>query len=156
MKRELQLNGEKVSVEVLSKDSKRIALNWQGKEWQFELITRQGKTVVLRDQHGVQHRLQVDGDLVVGDNREAIFSTGAHTSKATKAGGGDMSAPMPGKVFKVLVSAGDAVKAGQTLLILEAMKMEHAIKANKDGKVKKIFFKEGDLVQGGMTLAELE
>lgn len=64
--------------------------------------------------------------------------------------------PMPGKVFKVLVKAGDEVKKGTPLLVLEAMKMEHTIKANIDGKIKKVFFKEGEMVQGGVILVEFE
>ena len=55
----------------------------------------------------------------------------------------EIGAPMPGKVFKLMVSVGDEVKAGDTLLSTEAMKMETNIKAKEDGKVKDILFKEG-------------
>jgi pyruvate carboxylase subunit B len=63
---------------------------------------------------------------------------------------------MPGKIFKILKSQDSEVKKGETILILEAMKMEHAIRSDKDGKVKKIFFNVGELVQGGVILAEVE
>jgi len=63
---------------------------------------------------------------------------------------------MPGKIFRVLVKAGDVVKAGQTLLVLEAMKMEHAIKAPLDGKVKQVLFAEGQQVSGGAALVTME
>lgn len=156
MKRELQLNGQKVSVEVHRKTPQSVSLNWQGQEITFEIVARHARQLVLRDQAGLMHRLQIDGNGVVGNGLDAEFSTTAPTAKGSAKGGSDMSAPMPGKVFKVLVAAGDKVQTGQTIMILEAMKMEHAIKAPKEGIVKKLFFKEGDLVQGGKPLAELE
>ena len=63
---------------------------------------------------------------------------------------------MPGKIFKIVKDAGTEVKKGEPILILEAMKMEHSIRSDKDGKVKKIFYKVGELVQGGVILAEVE
>ena len=68
----------------------------------------------------------------------------------------EVRSPMPGTVTAVAVGNGDHVEAGQTVLTVEAMKMEHSIRSDKDGKVKKINFKVGELVQGGVTLAEVE
>ncbi|AIU70642.1 pyruvate carboxylase [Thermococcus eurythermalis] len=66
-----------------------------------------------------------------------------------------VTAPMPGKVVRILVSEGQEVKTGQGLLVLEAMKMENEIPAPKDGVVKKIYVKEGDAVNTGDPLIEL-
>jgi len=65
-------------------------------------------------------------------------------------------APMNGTIVDILVNAGDSVGAGDTLLIMEAMKMEHAIKAPTDGKVTEIFYSKGDLVDGGSSLLAFE
>lgn len=65
-------------------------------------------------------------------------------------------APMPCTLVKVNFKAGDAVKAGQPIVILEAMKMETVIKAKQDGKVKAIKFKEGEFVHAGKLIVELE
>ncbi len=67
-----------------------------------------------------------------------------------------LSAPMPGVVTRVLARAGDAVTKGQPLVALEAMKMEHLIRAPRDGRVKFVHAEVGAMVQGGATLAELE
>ncbi|HKR66320.1 MAG TPA: acetyl-CoA carboxylase biotin carboxyl carrier protein subunit, partial [Thermoanaerobaculia bacterium] len=64
-------------------------------------------------------------------------------------------APMPGAVLKILVKAGDVVKRGAPLLILEAMKMEHPIVAPRDGTVASVNCKEGELVQPGVELVTL-
>jgi biotin carboxyl carrier protein len=65
------------------------------------------------------------------------------------------SAPMPGVVLKILVKVGDVVTKGTPLVILEAMKMEHAIVAHTDGTVSAINCKEGELVQPGVDLVTL-
>lgn len=66
-----------------------------------------------------------------------------------------ITTPMPGKIIKVLVKAGDAVKADQPLLIMEAMKMEHVMRAAADGTVGEVWCAEGDQVGDGHVLIEL-
>ncbi len=65
---------------------------------------------------------------------------------------GNIVSPMPGKVFKILVAAGQSVAAGQDVLIVEAMKMEHALKAPFAGRVEACFVKEGEQVELGQKL----
>jgi 3-methylcrotonyl-CoA carboxylase alpha subunit len=76
----------------------------------------------------------------------------AHRHHAT----GGLEAPMPGKVIAVKVEAGQAVIRGQELLVVEAMKMENAIRAPRDGRVKSVSAKVGDAVSPGTVLVELE
>jgi len=66
--------------------------------------------------------------------------------------GGRLTAPMPGKIIQVLASAGETVKRGQPLLVLEAMKMEHSIAAPADGVVEHVNYEAGDLVEEGAQL----
>ncbi len=68
---------------------------------------------------------------------------------------GRLTAPMPGKLVSFAVKAGDAVKAGQTLAVMEAMKMEHTIAAPKDGMVAEILYAAGDQVAEGAELIKL-
>ena len=69
---------------------------------------------------------------------------------------GGLSAPMPGVVTKVMVVVGDEVTRGQPLLALEAMKMEHLIRAPREGRVKRVGASPGQMVQAGAELVELE
>ncbi len=71
------------------------------------------------------------------------------------AGEGEIPAPLAGTVFKILVAEGDAVKAGQVVLVLEAMKMETEIQAPADGTVAKILVEEREAVQGGQGLIKI-
>lgn len=69
--------------------------------------------------------------------------------------GGKVMSPMPGKVVKVLVKAGQAVKNGDGLVVVEAMKMENEFKAHADGVIKAVHVKAGDTVEGGQMLLEM-
>ncbi|AKX50485.1 acetyl/propionyl/methylcrotonyl-CoA carboxylase subunit alpha [Thiopseudomonas alkaliphila] len=69
---------------------------------------------------------------------------------------GGLTAPMNGSIVRVLVEPGQAVEEGATLVVLEAMKMEHSIRAPHAGTVQNIFCAEGDMVTDGMVLVELD
>ena len=69
---------------------------------------------------------------------------------------GGLAAPMPGVITKVMVVVGDEVTRGQPLLALEAMKMEHLIRAPREGRVKRVGASPGQMVQAGAELVELE
>ena len=68
---------------------------------------------------------------------------------------GGMSAPMPGTVLEILVKQGQRVREGQTLLVMEAMKMEHRIQAPRAGEVTRLYYSVGDRVDMGATLVEI-
>ena len=67
-----------------------------------------------------------------------------------------LTAPMPGKVVRVLVAPGDAVEAGQGLVVVEAMKMENELRAAKAGRVVSVSVTEGQSVDAGAVLAVVE
>jgi 3-methylcrotonyl-CoA carboxylase alpha subunit len=69
---------------------------------------------------------------------------------------GGLEAPMPGKVIAVKAAPGQAVKKGDELLVVEAMKMENAIRAPRDGTVRSVAARVGDMVGPGAVLVELE
>ena len=72
------------------------------------------------------------------------------------AAGEGLSAPMPATVIRVIAEPGREVKRGETLLLLEAMKMELPVRAPRDGKVKALHCQAGQLVQPGVPLVDLE
>ena len=75
---------------------------------------------------------------------------------AASAGDKDVISPMPGKIFKILVSPGQAVQEGETVLVLEAMKMENDIVAPASGTVDKVLVNTGDMVETDAVLITLK
>jgi len=113
------------------------------------LRTDSGQHIAHVAKDGQERFVHVDGTtvtLTVPDQRRSRGRTGAS---------GDLTAQMPGQVREVAVSIGDSVEKGQTLVILEAMKMEIRIAAPDDGTVKAVHVKAGDVVERGQTLVEV-
>lgn len=94
----------------------------------------------------------VTGLAPVGGNSDAA---GSSSASAAATGGDPVPSPLAGNIFKIAVSPGQQVKAGDTLIVLEAMKMETNISASRDGTVTSITAKEGDKVTVGDTLVFL-
>ncbi|HWQ31639.1 MAG TPA: biotin/lipoyl-containing protein [Blastocatellia bacterium] len=82
--------------------------------------------------------------------RSGAGSAGAGGGRAT------LTAPMPGKVVRVLKAAGDEVESGQGVLVVEAMKMQNEVQSPKAGKVIELRVTEGQTVNAGETLAVIE
>ncbi len=77
-------------------------------------------------------------------------------TKKPSVGASKVNAPLPGNIFKVLVSEGDVIKKGDVLLIMEAMKMENNVLAEKDGTIASIKVSVGDAVLQNDVLIEME
>ena len=92
----------------------------------------------------------VRGDRFEVDLKDAV--KGGVLGKAAPTGPLKLMAPMPGKIVKVLVSVGDSVEAGRGVLVMEAMKMENELKANRSGTVEAIRVTEGQAVEMGALL----
>lgn len=94
------------------------------------------------------------GAIVIGGSSGAI--TVPSTASVQGASANAVVAPLAGSVTKVLVSEGDAIDAGQVLLVLEAMKMENVIKSAGDGVVRRIHAVEGAAVEKAQLLLSFE
>jgi acetyl-CoA/propionyl-CoA/long-chain acyl-CoA carboxylase, biotin carboxylase, biotin carboxyl carrier protein len=112
-----------------------------------------GPVRLLVEVNGRRVPVNVWGDEVRGPPRPPTESTHGHAG----AGAGEViAAPMQGTILQVLVEAGQEVEAGQTVCILEAMKMENHIVATREGKVMDVAVSKGDVVDTGQPLAVLE
>ncbi len=119
--------------------------------------------------NGRTYEVEVEaGKAMLLDEYEAIVPSAPATPEAapvaiaptspravTPVAGETVNAPMPGTILKVNVTEGQAVKAGDVLCVLEAMKMENEIKAPKDGKVAQILTTKGANVETGAALVVL-
>lgn len=99
--------------------------------------------------NGVSYSFSIETPFSLQRKKVLISQTSESTTIRLKS-------PMPGKILDVMVKTGDSVKAGDTLLILEAMKMQNAILASTKGIIKKVLVKEGDATSKSDLLIELE
>ena len=94
--------------------------------------------------------------VVEADGQATEFALTSRGSVGAAAGSGAITAPMPGRVTSVEISAGDRVEKGQRLLTLEAMKMEHALTAPFDGTIAELNAAAGAQVSEGQLLVKVE
>jgi 3-methylcrotonyl-CoA carboxylase alpha subunit len=109
-------------------------------------VERVGTYLLVRDGRA-RLRLKLVSGLARGGRFSEVQPATAHDV---------VRAPMPGRIVRLLVQPGSQVKANQTILILEAMKIEHLVSAPRDGVVETVRFQEGDQVEQGAALIELE
>ena len=121
------------------------------------LLAREGAAYSIRlGEQSMHGKVRRDGELfhvfINGEHHGFTYNDPmAHAGEA-EAAGGRLTAPMPGKVVAVMVEAGQEVKKGTPLVIMEAMKMEHTIAAPGDGLVKEVLYAVGDQVADGAPL----
>jgi biotin carboxyl carrier protein len=111
--------------------------SWDGKKWFKMTQLSAGETVVSNTMTYKMYR---------GFKPSGLFTGGA----------GALVTQMPGKVVKLMVKVGDKVEKGQTILILEAMKMENEIKAGASGVLKSLLVQPGQALEQGVLMAEIE
>jgi 3-methylcrotonyl-CoA carboxylase alpha subunit len=130
-------------------------------------VTEVAPGELLLEQDGRRRRLFVAVD---GDVRWVFFEGQTYRLEEVREGskrfervrrgsgahGGSLSAPMPATVLRIQTSPGAVVKKGETLLVLEAMKMELPLRSPHDGTIEAIHCREGELVQPGVSLVEFK
>ncbi|MDP1832703.1 MAG: biotin/lipoyl-containing protein [Geothrix sp.] len=166
MKRTLILGKDSQDVELLHQDGV-TTLVWEGESHAIDILElepgcysmlMEGRSVEVRldqakapdsDTHAYRAMLY-DGayEFALVDPRRALLAN----SGAAGAGGGVLASPMPGKIVKLLVKPGDPVQEGQTLLVMEAMKMQNELKTSTTGTVMTVHVQEGATVETGAIL----
>lgn len=123
------------------------------------LTLKGGNACLIRDGHLTNFLLSSNNKgldvFLHGEHIEVSVATHSPEND-NSASGRHYNAPMNGRIVSVNVSKGDSVKEGDTLLVMEAMKMEHRIRAHEDGVIAAIDIAAGDLVSEGQTLVALE
>ena len=133
----LKINGNDYTVDINEVEGQEIKLNVNGTPY-----------VVTVDQEIKQQKKTV----VSSPRPQAAPTAAAPKAATTAAAGAKVTTPLPGTILDVFVNVGDAVKAGQTVVLLEAMKMENNIEADTAGTVKEVKVRKGDSVLEGDVL----
>ena len=143
----VSLDGVERVVEAIALGDHRWSLRFPDSGAQHAVVVTPG-----REPGGVD--VLVDGLSIPARLRQA----GRDAAKASGGprGAGKVTAPMPGKVVKVLVTVGQQVTARQGVAVIEAMKMENELRAGRDGTVRDVLVAEGTLVDAGAPLVVIE
>lgn len=167
MSYQVKIDGEERTIEILSSDKDKLKVKVGDRIYDLDVleaepgifsIVSQGKNYNVQLVPTALKKYKVETpeetlevEIVDAESRYLKNQKGHEDDDADY-----ISTPMPGQVVKILVEEGQAVKGGETLIIVSAMKMESEYKATKDRVVKKILVKEGDKIDGDQHLILFE
>ncbi|MDH5580939.1 MAG: hypothetical protein OEY33_03470 [Bdellovibrionales bacterium] len=163
MKKKLVIDGLEYEIELHSQDADSVKFSFNDKVYWFDKKGEELNHNIL-DHEGIHTQIfhasssQIPGLVYLchnGNSYELEVPTKGRVKKKSDEQG-HMLSPMPGKIIKVFKEVGDQVEKGEPILVLEAMKMEHTIKANCNGQIEKIYFEEGQLVDGQVELVDIK
>lgn len=148
------LNGKSYSVDAHTMPSLIVSALIDGKSYDLDVDDKDQTKDPLDGKMSIRVRGRVIRLEMLEERRkkmkDAQMSVFSHHEQR------EIKAPMPGKVLRCLVSVNEAVKKGQGLVVMEAMKMENELSSPKDGFVKAILCKEGSAVENQATLLVIE
>jgi 3-methylcrotonyl-CoA carboxylase alpha subunit len=136
----LRIGGRELRGAAALADDGRLAVELDGERWRAGVVAL-GDQLHLSTPHG-RFQVQRIDPLAIAAAEDEL--------------GDVLTAPMPGRIVRQLIAAGDRVGRGAPLLVLEAMKMEHTIVAPGDGRVAELRYAEGDQVEEGAVLLDFE
>ena len=142
----IRLDGEALSADAVKIGANTISILLGGQS--FEVYVSRAVDGLLK--------LQTGGLEFAASVEDPRAWRGRKHGAAEAEGRQQVVAPMPGKVIRLLVKAGDVVEAGQGLVVVEAMKMQNEIRSPKRGKVERVLAREGQTVNAGEVLAWVE
>jgi biotin carboxyl carrier protein len=165
---EIKLEHRTARIELLNRAGSKVLLAVDDRKYELDVVmVEKGVYSILYHGHSYNVEL-IEGE----SNKEYIVNTFARSfvaeiidaetkylqnrlQRTEHKGENDISSPMPGKVVKIPVSVGENVASGQTLIVVEAMKMQSEFKASADRIVKEILVKEGDTVNAHQIMIKL-
>jgi biotin carboxyl carrier protein len=146
----ISVNGKPADIDISQIDNAQFHVLHQHRSYNVMLVdlNREEKTATLRV-NGNDYNVSVKNNMDL-----LLLKLGMNNLSSNKIN--EIKAPMPGKVFDTQIQQGTVLKKGDTVLILEAMKMENVLKAPGDGIVKEVKIKKGDTVEKNQVLIIME
>lgn len=169
MKLELKINGRRATVKKIKQAGSILTVSVDDKIYEVDLykvspveysIINKGTSYNVEVIESMDKNLfnvntffnEYDIEVIDERRKHSAFRSQSELENSSNS----VLSPMPGKVVKVLVNPGDKVVAGQTIIVLSAMKMENEFKAGRDGTVSKVPVKEGDVVDTHQLLVSFK
>lgn len=158
MKKILIINGQEIEIELISLNGNSVKFEYQGQTHEFSLSFKEQDLHILKNASNRLFRINSPekGVFITDDRVFTHQENKQEQSTSTEVASGKLTAPLPGKVIKVVRKIGEDIAPGDEILVLEAMKMEHRICASTKGVLKKLNVVVGDTVDEGFLLAVVE
>lgn len=141
---------------------KKFKFTIRGNEYEVEIKDFEGDVAKI-EVNGTEYEIEVHQEPVkttktptLVRSNVAVDRKDSKIKKTVSNRAYELKAPLPGSIFKILMNVGDEVKKGDTIMIMEAMKMENNIQSEKAGKIVAMKVKEGDSVLQNDVLVEIE
>ena len=165
---EVQIGKRIAAIELVEKDGNSVKLRIDDKEYDVDIVMAENgvcsilhnnksyNAELVRAQHSKKYKVNTEFssfDVDIIDSQAKYLRT---RKKEEGSQDDKITSPMPGKVVKIMVSVGDELKAGDTALVIEAMKMQSNFKVASDCTIKEILVQEGDAVSGDQVLIKLD
>ncbi|SRR5215203_156741 len=162
MKLQAELNNEKHNIEI-TREGEMIFARVDDRQYELEASEVESNVYLFKyDNRIFEIYVAPNGIVNLGNHQLEISITDPKRLRSSNAAGAsadgiaEIKTAMPGKLVRVLVEEGALVKQGESVLVVEAMKMQNEMKSPKDGVVKEIRFAEGATVNAGDILAVIE
>ena len=141
---------------------KKFKFTIRGNEYEVEINDIDGDIATI-EVNGTEYEIEIHQEKAKATKtptlvrpRIAVDRKDSKIKKTVSSRAYSLKAPLPGSIFKIIKHEGDEVKKGDTIMVMEAMKMENNIQSEKDGKIVRMVVKEGDSVLQNDVLAEIE
>ena len=168
MKLQAEIGGDKLELEITRQDDKVFA-RVDDRNYELEASEPEPNVFLLKHDGNI-YQVYVSPQQVSGNRTKVVVGTnefeirlidpkrlrGSQAAGDTVDGAAEITTAMPGKVVRILVSAGDDVTKGDGVIVVEAMKMQNEMKSPKDGVIAKVNVAEGDTVGAGDVLVVIE
>jgi biotin carboxyl carrier protein len=151
------LSNGSIIIRIGKEEHNLILLKWENNEYEF-ILDRTFHYAKIIHSNSMETKILIDGQpMTVKKHLRLTQILGKSLSMAELGGGiNNLSSQIPGRVVSVLVEPGNAVKKGDSVVILESMKMQVAVKAHKDGNLKEVRVKQGAVVARNDIIALIE
>src|SRR4051794_21383513 len=166
MKYEVEIDGSRRTVEIKSFTGGRLTATVDGRELDCEVTQPQSGSYLFISEHKHVYEIQIEqkndgsGNVeIAGARLTTRVIDPKHRSRTADHGASgrqQILSPMPGKVVRLMVAAGDEVKLGQGVVVIEAMKMQNELKSPKDGIVSQVAVQEGQTVTASQALITID
>ena len=151
---EIHIGNRVAEVELVSKEDNKVVLTIDGKPFEADVVMAENGTCnILMDGRSSNAQLIRSFNVEIVDSQAKYLRM---RKKGEEEQNDCIISPMPGKVVKIPVVVGQEMKAGDTAIVIEAMKMQSNYKVTSDCRIKEILVQEGDSITGEQTLITLE